>query len=650
MARNVEAFLGIYGNVGWLFQVVSRIAEAVASTEWRLYRSGAERIAIEAHPALDLWHSVNPFYTRGEFVETFQQHLDLTGEAWWVLVRNSGGQIRELWPVRPDRIRPIPHPVEYIVGYEYRLGSNVIPLERDDVIFLRRPNPLDPYRGMGPVQSILADLDSERFTALWNRNFFINSAEPGGIIEFDRELSDAEFEKKVMRWRTQHQGVAQAHRVGVLERGKWVDRKFSMRDMQFEQMRRVNRDIILGAFGFPKHILGASDDVNRANAQGAEIVFSRWLLRPRLERIRGALNERLLPHFGEGLEFDFIDPTPEDRELAIREAEVGAATFSLTQNEIRRRLGEADTEDGDEVVIPPTPVASSQALLKQPQPPETPRDIATVQVDMADAWETRLAEELAGILGFLTEAKGRKIEMSDVDGYSWDWWARYGEEVTEELARAFTISLTFSGAELGPAQAQLMATQFAEARGARLLRLDGDLNMVTQTRERVRHLVGETIREGESLQMLRSRIQDDFVFSRSRAEMVARTETTTALGQGSRAAALSQGQDEKRWVTQGDGNVTVECSSNEGADWIPIGDAFPSGVDTVPQHPRCRCNVIYRHRPVEGMPVAEARCPDCGKLVGKNVSRGTVLWCRRCKQQVVVLTKGVVANLRALAP
>ncbi|KKK81335.1 hypothetical protein LCGC14_2814460, partial [marine sediment metagenome] len=61
----------------------------------------------------------------------------------------------------------------------------------DDVVQLKMPNPLDPYRGMGPVQSILADLDSERYSAAWNRNFFINGAEPGGIIEVDRRLDDA---------------------------------------------------------------------------------------------------------------------------------------------------------------------------------------------------------------------------------------------------------------------------------------------------------------------------------------------------------------------------------------------------------------------------------------------------------------------------
>jgi hypothetical protein len=48
---------------------------------------------------------------------------------------------------------------------------------------------MDPYRGMGVVQTILVDLDATRASAEWNRNFFLNSAEPGGIVEVDRRLT-----------------------------------------------------------------------------------------------------------------------------------------------------------------------------------------------------------------------------------------------------------------------------------------------------------------------------------------------------------------------------------------------------------------------------------------------------------------------------
>ena len=106
-------------SVGWLFATVNRIAQSIASQEWKLYRKiGGERDEVDVHPAIDLWHSANPFITREDFLETSQQHMELTGEMWWVLVRNGAGVPVEMQVVRPDRMTPIPHPTEFIQGYQ----------------------------------------------------------------------------------------------------------------------------------------------------------------------------------------------------------------------------------------------------------------------------------------------------------------------------------------------------------------------------------------------------------------------------------------------------------------------------------------------------------------------------------------------------
>jgi HK97 family phage portal protein len=357
-----------YGQVSWLFAVVNRIAQAVAASEWRLYRVGPnrQRSRITQHPLLALLTAVNPFYTREELLECSQQHLELVGEAWWVILRNGAGQPVELWPIRPDRMAPVPHPQQFIAGYVYSIGQERIPLAKEDVVFIRMSNPLDAYRGAGPVQSLLSDLGSEASAAQWTRNFFKNSAEPGGIIEYDQELSDPEFERLVSRWQAQHRGVANAHRVAIVERGHWIDRKYSFRDMMFPDLRKLNRDIILGAFGMPASLLGITESVNRANAEAGEVMFSKWVIRPRLQRIRAAINERLCPLFGPDLEFDFLDPTPANRELALAEADRGYRAGLVTRNEARRRLNEPAVPGGDEfapLIIAPGLSADGESLV-----------------------------------------------------------------------------------------------------------------------------------------------------------------------------------------------------------------------------------------------------------------------------------------------
>jgi HK97 family phage portal protein len=323
-SRGIASQLDAMGSVSTVFAIVNRTAKAEAGVEWGLFRKAKsglkeDRVPVASHAALDLWNRPNRFYTQSEFVEAGAQHKQLTGETWWVIGRVEGVKIPlEMWPIRPDRIQPVPDPEEFLLGYMYTgPDGQQVALGKDDVIFIRTPHPSDPYRGIGPVQALLTDLDAVRYSAEWNRNFFLNSAEPGGIIEVPGHLGDTEFDELRDRWNEQHKGIANAHRVAILEHGKWVDRKFTQRDMQFAELRNLSREVIREAFGFPKPMTGAVDDVNRSNADAGAAMFARWLVVPDLEAIRDALNYRLLPLFGataQGLEFDFVNPIPEDVE------------------------------------------------------------------------------------------------------------------------------------------------------------------------------------------------------------------------------------------------------------------------------------------------------------------------------------------------
>jgi len=334
--------LQAYGQVGTLFSIVHRISESTSQVGWRLYRRTTDQrrryeaqptsTEVTSHAALDLWNQPNPWETRQSFVEATQQHLDLTGEGWWVVAFDPRFPTLplEMWVVRPDRMTPVPHPTRYISGYIYTgPDGEQIPLQVGEVIGLKYPNPKDPYRGLGPVQAILADLDAARYSALWNRAFFLNSAEPGGVIQFPDKLSDDEFNEFSQRWREQHQGISGAHRVAILERGEWKSTSISQKDMQFAELRNVSREIIREAFGIHGHVLGLSEDVNKANAEAGATSFGKWLVRPRLQRIREALNTRLLPMFGAaGLEFDHDDPEPPDREGDNAERQSKTTAFS----------------------------------------------------------------------------------------------------------------------------------------------------------------------------------------------------------------------------------------------------------------------------------------------------------------------------------
>jgi HK97 family phage portal protein len=333
---------------GTVFAIIQLLSTGQAKAKWRLYEEQVDgrvrysksdvgsdmRQEVLRHQALKLWNRPNPFWTGFQYREMGWQFMELVGEWYWVLNRGPSGKgiPIEMWTVRPDRMTPVPDRQNFLAGWVYT-GPNgeEVPLTIDEVIQMRYPDPTDPYRGLSPIQSLMADIDSSKYTAEWTRNFFLNSATPGGIVQFAKRLSDDEFNEFVARWREQHQGVARGHRVGVLEQGAlWIPNTLTMNDMQFADLSKISRDKIREAYRIHQAMLGNSDDVNRANAQTAEEVHVAWHEITRLERTRDMLNQFYLPMFGSTSnrrEFDFQDPTPTSSNEANDEltAKAGAA-------------------------------------------------------------------------------------------------------------------------------------------------------------------------------------------------------------------------------------------------------------------------------------------------------------------------------------
>lgn len=366
-----------YAKVGALFAIVTALSEATSQVEWKLYKKQRDgrrryatpdgsdgRVEVTRHPALSVWQKPNPFQTQQEFVEAIEQHIDLTGEGWMIVGRNPDfpqvGPL-ELWIARPDRMGVIVDDNEYLVAYYYvRPDGYKQRIEKEDVIQLKKPNPMDPYRGLGPVQSIMVDLDSARYAAQWNRNFFRNNAVPGAVIELPGHMTDAQFDEFQERWAETHRGLENAHRIGILENdAKFIESKFAHRDMQFAELRNVSTEEIRLSFRFPKPMLGSVDDVNRANAEAGEYVFAKWLIVARLERIKQALNSKYLPMFGaDDLEFDYESPVPANSEAdsAKLTAQVNAFTSLVT-------AGADHTEAALIVGLPP------MKKFEKPKPP-----------------------------------------------------------------------------------------------------------------------------------------------------------------------------------------------------------------------------------------------------------------------------------------
>lgn len=387
-SQSPEAFVNQYGSVGWVYACVSKISSSVADNEWRLYQQGSngeDRKEFESHPLLDLMAAPNPFQTWFDLIQTAQIWMDLAGEYFWLLVRAGPfSDVVQIWPIPPALMTIVPDANNFIAGYVFKLGEVVIPLEIEDIIHDKLPNPRNPYRGLSPVSAIMSDVDSEKFASQWNRLFFLNSATPEGVIEIENKLGREEHNRLLRQWETKHQGLSRSHQVAIISGGgKWKDANISQRDMEFESLRHVNRDVILGNYGVPLSILGISEDVNRANAEAAEYTFAKRVVKPDLGRFKRKFNQRLAPAF-DRVEFDFDDPVPQNIELNGKIAKESWVVGLITRDEGREMIGfDPALDGGDEYRTPslnagPTPPNNGGPPSDEEPEEESPGGISPI--------------------------------------------------------------------------------------------------------------------------------------------------------------------------------------------------------------------------------------------------------------------------------
>lgn len=137
------------------------------------------------------------------------------------------------------------------------------------------------------------------------------------------------------------------------------------------------------------------------------------------------------------------------------------------------------------------------------------------------------------------------------------------------------------------------AIDWAEKHGATLVK-----GMDAETKRRLAYTISQGIENKRGIPGLARDIRGTFAdMTKYRSELIARTETASALSQASLDSMEDMGIDGKEWITAGDDRVSDECLGNEAEGVIPRGQTFSGGVDAPPQHPDCRCTVAPARLP-----------------------------------------------------
>jgi HK97 family phage portal protein len=333
---------------------VKLVAENAAAVPFLLY-DGAT--AHDRHPLLDLMARPNPRQEGAAFLESLYAYLLLAGNAYVEAVALDGA-VRELYALRPDRMRVVPGADGWPEAYEYSVSGNTLRFDQaapplPPILHLTAFHPLDDHYGLAPLEAAAVAVDTHNAAARWNKALLDNAARPSGALVYSGPegslLSDGQFERLKRELEDTYQGTMNAGRPLLLEGGlDWKPMSLSPKDMDFLEAKHTAAREIALAFGVPPMLLAIPGDNTYSNYQEANRVFWRQTVLPLAARVGAALTQWLAPAFGGELRLA-VDPDPIDALAADRAAQwerVSNAPF-LTLNEKRAATGYGPVEGGD---------------------------------------------------------------------------------------------------------------------------------------------------------------------------------------------------------------------------------------------------------------------------------------------------------------
>ncbi|MCZ6720649.1 MAG: phage portal protein, partial [Proteobacteria bacterium] len=170
-----------------VYRCVNLIAEGAAAIPFKLFR-GEEEQAGE-HPLLRLLARPTPIRSGVELFTALYGYRLIDGNAFLLRAGPVMGPPRELYVLRPDRIKIQAGTVEIPRAYEYVVDGRTVAVYsvdpqsgQSEVKHLRLWNPLDDHKGQSPLRAAALRIDQHNASGKHNLALLQNDATPRGAF------------------------------------------------------------------------------------------------------------------------------------------------------------------------------------------------------------------------------------------------------------------------------------------------------------------------------------------------------------------------------------------------------------------------------------------------------------------------------------
>ena len=318
---------------------------------------------VEEHPLYDLFNKVNPFISRFDLWEMTTLFLEMTGNAYWYIVRDENFGIPiQIWILPSQYVQVVVSREKFVSGYVLTRGVEKIPFTEEEIIHFKYPSMSSIFYGQGCLMAAIDAHDFEQSTKQFETTLMKNQGRPEGILQTEQGLTDIEFNRMQEQWDRKYGVAGRKGKPLILERGlKYTPLTMTPKEIGFILGRKLAREEIAAVFGVPISKL-TTEKVNLANAFIGERQYMADTISPRLRRIEEKINERLMPMYDEKVFVVYDEVIPEDKEFMIKERESNLKTMMTTINQEREKINLDPVKWGDVPMVQPgmAPLGSAQ--------------------------------------------------------------------------------------------------------------------------------------------------------------------------------------------------------------------------------------------------------------------------------------------------
>lgn len=338
----------IYETNPWVHTVIDKRANAVARLPvnvWDVDKAGTRTLDTTSQYArliADPCAYLDPF----TFWHWVQTTIDIYGETYLAIERDSGGVPEGFWPMHPSRVALKRNPKDGHYTYYFQAGSGIgtelVSFDQKDVVPFRLFHPEKLERGMSRMEAIRSTIFAEDSARNAVNAWWKNAGRPNVVLESIKKLGEQGTKTLQKAFELSHSGTSNTGKTLVLEDGVTAKPfQLSAVDLELISARKMNREEIAAVYDIAPTLVGILEHATFSNVSEQMRGFYRDTMAPPIEFIQSVVDKYVGASWQRKniMRFAVDEVIRGDFEARAKHGQAAVSTGGMTPNEYRELLG-----------------------------------------------------------------------------------------------------------------------------------------------------------------------------------------------------------------------------------------------------------------------------------------------------------------------